>query len=310
MFDLVSIGNICVDIFLPAHEAPPRGGISIIPSLNVVPGGNGSNTSIVAARLGARAAAAGVLGDDLFGRHLKEFLAGESVDVSLLSLLPGRKSPSTVVLNDETGERSFVHYPGTDADFALPPGVTEVPARLFHFAAPELLGSWWPRGSTEAARRLRALGRTISLDTFAAPGPTVKEDHREILGLVDVAMPNEEEARLITGRKDVRDMARRLLDLGVKVAVVKRGERGALVASARECHEIPAEEVPVVDTCGAGDNFAGGFLWAYLQGLPIEACGRIGCALGSRCVSFEGSLTGTSDPHFLAGILGRRLGPT
>jgi len=305
MLDLISIGNICVDLFIPPHEPPARGGISLIPSLSVVPGGNSSNTAIAAARLGVRAAVGGVLGDDLFGRHLRDFLAAERVDVSLLSLLPGRRSPATVVLNDATGERSFVHYPGTDADFALPGGVLDAHARIVHFAAPELLGSFWPAGCVEAARRLRARGQTITLDTFIHPGSDAIAEHRALLGIVDLAMPNEEEARLITGQAEVPDMVRCLLDCGLEAAVIKLGERGAVVASGRDCFDVPAERVQVADTCGAGDNFAGGFLAAYLHGLPLVECARLGCAMGTRCVTREGSLTATEDPEFLAGLQAR-----
>jgi sugar/nucleoside kinase (ribokinase family) len=309
VLDLISIGNICIDLFLPPHAPPPRGGISLIPSLSVVPGGNSSNTAIAAARLGVRTAVGGVLGDDLFGRHLKDFLAGEGVDVSPLVLLSGRRSPATVVMNDSTGERSFVHYPGTDADFALPERTLDVPSRIVHFAAPELLGSFWPGGCLEAARRLRAEGRRITLDTFVAPGRDALREHLPLLPLVEVAMPNEEEARAITGRKEPGDMLRYLLDQGVRVAVVKRGERGAALADETGSWEVPAERVRVVDTCGAGDNFAGGFLAAYLRGLPLPECARIGCALGTRCVQSEGSLTGTADPEFLASMRAR-VAPT
>src|SRR5262245_59580863 len=180
MLDLLTIGNICIDVFLPPHSPPPRGGISLIPSLSVVPGGNASNTAIAAARMGARTGVGGVLGDDLFGRHLREFLAGERVDVSRLFLLAGRQSPATVVLNDKTGERSFVHYPGTDADFALPAEVQQAPARIFHFAAPELLGAFWPERCLAAARELRKQGRRITLDTFVSQGSSAQAEHRPL----------------------------------------------------------------------------------------------------------------------------------
>ncbi|MGH9363551.1 MAG: carbohydrate kinase family protein, partial [Thermoanaerobaculia bacterium] len=164
---------------------------------------------------------------------------------------------------------------------------------------------FWPEGCIAAARRLRALGRTVTLDTFVAPRPGAAEEHRRLLPLVDIAMPNEEEARLITGLAGAPAQARRLLDWGARVAVVKRGERGALLATREEVHEVPAERVEVVDTCGAGDNFAGGFLAAYLRGLPLLECVRVGCAMGTRCVTARGSLTATADREFLDGLRAR-----
>ena len=305
MLDLVTCGNICVDIFLPPHRRPPPGGLTQIPTLEIVPGGNGSNTAIAAARLGVKSAVAGVLGDDLFGRDLRRFLEDEEVDVSLVTHLERRQSPSTVVLNDESGERSFVFYAGTDADFALPERVFQACGRRFHFAGPELLGSFWPHGTVDAARRLNAAGFLLSLDTFVEPGPTVIEDHRALLPLLDVAMPNEEEGRGISGQREPRDICRYLCDAGVKTAVVKRGAGGAIWLQGGKFFEATAARVPVVDTCGAGDNFSGAFLAAMLRGRPLQECLEIGCAMGTRCVTAKGSLTATADREFLARLRAR-----
>jgi ribokinase len=309
--ELIITGNACVDIFLPPHAPPPPGGISLIPAPVVQTGGNGANTAITAARLGIAAAFAGVLGDDLFGRHVRGHLEEEGVGVYLLAHLPGRISPTTHVINHAGGERSFIHHPGTNADFALPEAAIAVPCRIFHLAAPELLGAFWPEGCLEAARRLKAAGRILSLDTFAAAGDAasdarIEREHRPLLELVDMAFPNEEEARLITGRRDPAAMADRLHDLGVGLVAIKRGERGALLSTGGRKEEVPAEPVEAVDTCGAGDSFAAGFLAGRLRGLDPLASTRLGCALGALCVERRGSLTGTADRQRLEGVL-RRL---
>ena len=72
MPELIIIGNCCADIYIPAHQPPPPGGIERIPQVRVEIGGNGANTAVTAARLGASTALAGVLGDALFGCHLRE----------------------------------------------------------------------------------------------------------------------------------------------------------------------------------------------------------------------------------------------
>jgi sugar/nucleoside kinase (ribokinase family) len=304
--ELLAIGNCCADIFLPPHPAPPRGGIALIESLDVVPGGNGLNTAVASARLGVRAAFAGVLGDDLFGRFLRGVLDGEGVDVSRLRLALGRQSPATVVLNDPSGERSFIHHPGTNADYALDPGALEPSPRVFHLAAPELLGAFWPEAAVEAARAARAAGAAVSLDFFVLPGADNAAAHRPLLGLCDVALPNEEEALAVSGASDARGAARYLHDRGVRIVAIKRGERGALVSAGGRVTEVPARAARAIDTCGAGDNFAAGFLAAWLRGLDPAACTEIGCAMGTRCVEFRGSLTGTGDRGFLDGMR-RRL---
>lgn len=307
-FDLVTIGNACIDLFVPPHAPPPPSGITLVPSLHLTPGGNGFNTAVTAARLGLRTALAGVLGDDVLGRHLRDYARGEGVDTSLLELRPGRASPLTLVFNDPAGERSFVHHPGTNADYALAGAAIETPCRIFHFAAPELLGGFWPEGALAAARRLRAAGRTLTLDTFAVAGEepraAIAHRHRPLLELMDVVLPNEDEARLIADRDDLGEAAAAFHALGVKVVAIKRGEKGALLSSGGELTDIPTAAVAAVDTCGAGDNFAGGFLAGMLRGLDTRRAAALGCALGTLSVAHQGSLTGTADRGRLQAVLG------
>ncbi|MBI4600397.1 MAG: carbohydrate kinase family protein [Planctomycetes bacterium] len=313
-FDLVTIGNACIDIFTTAHAPPPPGGITELGCFNLVAGGNGANTAITARRCGVRTAFAGVLGDDLPGRLLRDILESEGVDASLLRLLPARSSPATLVYNDERGERSFAHHPGTNADFVLPDEALSTPCRVFHLAAPELLPGLWPAGAVEAARRLRAAGRTVTLDTFAVEGEAavgeIERAHRPLLEHCDMVFPNEAEARLITGRRELRDVAARFHELGVRTVAIKRGERGAIVSWDGRFEDVPAEAVQVVDTCGAGDSFAAGFIAGHLGGLDPLECTRLGCALGTLCVRFQGSTTGSADPKRLEACLSRLGGLT
>ncbi len=307
--ELIAVGNTCVDLFVPHHEAPKPGGISRIATLDAVPGGNGANTAVTAARLGVSTALAGVLGDDVFGRYLRDFLAGEGVDTSLLELLPGRSSPTTLVFNDEHGERSFVHHPGTNNEFFLPRGALECHPGVFHFAAPELLPALWPAGVEAAAKALKERGVRVSMDIFAvegdAPAAALVEAHRRVLRHADMVFPNEDEARCITGRADLRDIMAYFHDLGIRIAVVKRGARGATISWDGNLEDVPTAAVTVLDTCGAGDSFVGAFLAALLRGRsPLEAA-EFGCAVGTLCVERRGSLTATAEPERLSEVLER-----
>lgn len=308
MAKLIVVGNTCTDIYVPAHQAPQPGGIQIIPPLDMQIGGNGANTAITAARLGTSTAVAGVLGDDAFGRILRRELKAEGVDVARLKMLPGRASPTSIVYNDGRGERSFAHHPGTNADYSLPAEAMRAPCRVFHLAAPELLSGLWPGGWVEAARKLKAAGRIISLDSFVVAdrrngSDRIIRDHHALLQFVDLAFPNEAEAQLISGQREPRAIADYFHDLGVEVVAIKRGPKGAVVSWQGRMEEVPAASVKVVDTCGAGDNFTGGFLAGYLRGLNPLNCARVGCALGTLCVRFRGSLTGTANSARLKKVL-------
>lgn len=300
MPDLIIIGNCCADIYIPAHQPPPPGGIERIPQIRVEIGGNGANTAATAARLGASTALAGVLGDDLFGRHLLQALESEGIDLSLLESREGTGAPVTLVLNDADGERSFVHHGGSNDAWELPPAALETPCRVFHMAAPEILGSFWPGPCLDTARSLKAAGIQLSLDVFVPPDNTsrkedVARDHTHLLELADMVFPNEVEAAAITGRSRIDEMLACFHDRGVSLAVIKRGAEGAVVSWDGNREEIPATEVRAVDTCGAGDNFVGAFLAGWLNGLDPLECTKLGCEMGTLCVQQKGAVTASSN---------------
>ena len=103
---------------------------------------------------------------------------------------------------------------------------------------------------------------------------------------VDIVFANEDEARAFAGEGDaLADLARRC-----EVAVVKVGPRGAYIRRGEEQVHVPAMDVPeVVDTNAAGDFFAAGFLYGYMQGCPLEMCGRIGSELSGHVIQIVGT---------------------
>ena len=224
-------------------------------------------------------------------------------------LLPGQSSPTTLVFNDERGERSFVHHPGTNEEFFLPPAALECRPDVFHFAAPELLPGVWPTGIEAAAKTLGERGVRVAMDIFAVdgdvPATELIEAHRRVLQHVDMVFPNEDEARCITGHSDLRDAMAYFHDLGIGIAVVKRGAAGATVSWDGHLEDVSTDAVEVLDTCGAGDSFVGGFLAAILRDRsPLEAA-ELGCAIGTLCVERRGALTATGDRERLSEVLRR-----
>ncbi len=309
MPDLIIIGNCCADLYIPAHQPPPPGGIERIPQLRVEIGGNGANTAVTAARLGASTALAGVLGDDLFGRHLREALDSEGIDLSLLESREDTGAPVTLVLNDADGERSFVHHGGSNDTWEISAAAIEAPCRVFHMAAPEILGSFWGEPCLDTAHGLKKAGVQLSLDFFVPPEELQKTEardtHRPLLEIADMVFPNELEARAITGKDTIDDILASLHDTGVSLAVIKRGAEGAVISWDGNREDIPAAAVEAIDTCGAGDNFAGAFLAGWLKGLDPVECARLGCEMGTLCVQQKGAVTASSDAAKLEELIGR-----
>jgi sugar/nucleoside kinase (ribokinase family) len=109
---------------------------------------------------------------------------------------------------------------------------------------------------------------------------------------LDFLFGNQEELEQLTGAREPREIARRLRALGVAVVAVKLAERGAYVAADGWEGHVPAFDVPVVDTTGAGDAFCGGFLAATLRGWPWEEVTRFANAVGALGVTALGGATG------------------
>jgi sugar/nucleoside kinase (ribokinase family) len=123
-------------------------------------------------------------------------------------------------------------------------------------------------------------------------GETLR-DLQSVLPHLDFFFPNEDQAIRLTGVRDVRESARMLNDAGVGCAVIKLGSRGALIRTASQLLEVPAFPVSgAVDTAGAGDAFAAGFLYARLMGCSLRDCALFGCATASCIVECLGASEG------------------
>ena len=129
----------------------------------------------------------------------------------------------------------------------------------------------------------KALGLTTSVDCNYDPRERWDSNLREVLVHTDVFLPNEDEARCITGSSDFAVAARQLACLAQAV-VVKRGPQGVFTATRGREFELPALPAKVVDTTGAGDSFNAGFLAEFVKGRGLEAGVQNGILAASRSV--------------------------
>src|SRR5262249_17568440 len=140
-----------------------------------------------------------------------------------------------------------------------------------------------------AARR--AGGRTV-LDVVT-PGPADYLSRLcEVLPHVDVFLPNNHEAELITGEKDPVRQAERFRELGGRTSIVTLGGEGAVVVGDGVRLRAGAFAVPFVDGSGGGDAFAAGYIAGLLEGRDVEGCLHLASALGASCVQAVGTTTG------------------
>jgi sugar/nucleoside kinase (ribokinase family) len=118
-------------------------------------------------------------------------------------------------------------------------------------------------------------------------------DLEELLPYIDYILPNRDEIALLTGKNDPFANAKLLIEAGVGCAVIKCGKDGCLIRTKDECYKIPAYPVEnALDSTGAGDCFAAGFLWGLRNGLSLEECGYFACATASCAVEHMGATDG------------------
>jgi sugar/nucleoside kinase (ribokinase family) len=256
-------------------------------NMNLVLGGSSSICAFNLARLGARVAFAGIVGDDFFGSFVKERLRWAGVDTQLLRPVSKVKTGLTIWCK-KGPRRAGITYSGSIAMLRARdvPDESLRKARHLHVGAYFLLENLHP-GAAGLFRRARKLGLTTSLDCNYDPAETWDSGIGGVLAFTDVFFPNEVEALRLTNCRDVQTAAWEMAKLA-RIVVVKLGARGALVCSGGRQFRVPAVKTRVVDTTGAGDSFDAGFLACFLRGGSLEESARAGAAAGARAVTAEG----------------------
>lgn len=254
----------------------------------------GSSSAIVAHNLAVLGASVGFisrLGDDPLGAIALHRLSESGVNVSRVRRVSGGSSTGVTILLAHESTRHILTYPGTmfemsleDLDLAY---LTS--SRHFHLSSLFLHKALQPQ-LPALFRLLKAAGLTLSLDTNDDPEDRWGDPLDELLELVDIFLPNDEEACRITGKLDA-ESAIEVLARRVPLVVVKCGKRGSLVQQSGRRWSVPAEPVTPVDTVGAGDSFNAGFLATYLRGESPEAC----AAFGNRAAALSTQRSGGTE---------------
>jgi sugar/nucleoside kinase (ribokinase family) len=288
-------GNIVHDILVrPVEEI--RWGTSVwVESIESHLGGNGANTSYCVAKLSVRARLLGSVGTDSFGTQCLDWLKSAGVDLSSVRRSPDDPTAATVGLVHPSGARQFLHRPGVSREAFV--SAVEFPQPdiagygLFHLANVFALRGLRPhaRGTLQNAR---AAGLITSLDTGWDPMGEWLSLIGPCLPFVDYLFVNEDEARMLTDFAAPAEAARGLLDRGAGCVVVKLGEKGCAIFGPSDTVFVPAFDVPCVDTTGAGDCFAGGFIAALARGSEMEDAALLANAAGALSISRLGAVEG------------------
>ncbi len=309
-FDLIGIGNPIMDLlahvpesFLQAHVAGEKGGMVLVDDhdiaalvtqiggdVAVTPGGSAANATLGATRLGLRTTYLGKIGRDITAEnYLTNFIAaGGDGSRFKRAALPNGRCLSMVTPD---GQRTMRTHLG--AAMTLSPD--EITAEDFQGARHAHIEGYLlfnPALADKVARTARAAGCTLSLELASFEVVNVARDWilAQLKEGVHVVFANEDEIRALfeDNTSSYDTLAKKLASYGT-IAAVKMGKDGAWIASGGALHRIaPVPVAQVVDTTGAGDAWAAGFLYGYLRGRSLPAAGAIGSLLGAETVQHLG----------------------
>jgi sugar/nucleoside kinase (ribokinase family) len=319
MKKILGIGNALVDIMIPLESdnilellGLPKGSMQLVDmersnavlsalkdyQKSLSAGGSAANTIHGLAMLGAKTGYIGVVGEDELGGFFVRDLIQAGVDPHMIH--SNRETGRAVALVTPDSERTFATFLGAAIELSAehleprnPKSSIQHPASsifsgysYFHIEGYLVQNHELIRRAVELAQEH---GLLVSLDMASY---NVVEANKDFLlsiitEYVDIVFANEDEARALTGLEPEEA----LLELSkiAEIAIVKTGSSGSLIKSGHDQYTIGVIDVNPIDTTGAGDLYASGFLFGLSKGLPLQECGELGALLAGNVIEFMGS---------------------
>jgi sugar/nucleoside kinase (ribokinase family) len=308
--DVVGIGNAIVDVSAHTDEAflgregLPKGAMTLVDAARVEAlyrkmgpaiessGGSAGNTMAGIASLGGTGGYIGKVRDDLLGEVFRHDITAIGVKFETPPASEGPGTARCLILVTPDGQRTMATYLGACVEF----GPEDIDPALIAAAQVTYLEGYLfdpPRAQQAfriAARAAHTAGRKVAL---SLSDPFCVGRHRAafrelVMGEVDVLFANEHEICSLYETDDF-DAAAEAVRGHVAIAALTRSEKGSVVLSGGESHTIAAAVARVVDTNGAGDLYAAGFLYGLTRGLPLPKCGALGSLCAAEIISHVGA---------------------
>ena len=293
-YDVLAMGRSSIDLY--AHEIGRP--MSDVRSFDAYVGGCPTNVSVGTRRLGLRSALLTAVGDDQVGEFVTAFLDRERVETRFIPRKPGRRTSAVLMAIQPPDRFPLTFYRDNCADRALTvddvarapvgesrvvfltgTGLSHEPGRAATFAA-------------AATARRASVPVVVDVDYRADQwdgAAAFSTEVRTLLQSATLAVGTEEEIAAASGSSSVEHGAATLLESGIEALVLKRGARGSTIFRRGAApSDVAPFCVQVLNVLGAGDAFASGFLYGYLQGWPLERAARLGNACGAIVVTRHG----------------------
>jgi len=311
-FDVLALGNAIVDVLAPVDDAflvaqgLRKGGMQLVDearalalydamgATTIVSGGSAANTVAGLASFGAKAAFVGKVRDDEAGLAFTHDIKAVGVHFATPAASEGPSTARCLVLVTPDGQRTMNTYLGACQNLT----VADLDAEAIKGAQVLYLEGylWDPphakQAFVEAAKIAHGAGRRVALtlsDTFCVD--RYRDEFLQLIreGVVDIVFANESELHALYQTSDF-DVALAALRQEKVLAAATRSEKGAVIAQGGEIVSVPAAPIEkLVDTTGAGDLFAAGFLAGLTRGRPLDHCARLGALAAAEIIQHFGA---------------------
>lgn len=284
---IVVIGSLNMDLVVNTPRIPALGETVLGSGFFTAPGGKGANQAVAAARLGGSVSIVGCVGDDIFGKELKQNLLVNDVDIINVKVI--ENTPTGVaMITVKDGDNFIIVDPG--ANFCLTTDIIDELEDLIKDSFLVVIQLEIPFETVErAVESAHKHGVKVLLNP--APARALPDD---LLEKIDIITPNEKECELITGLPvrnidDAKAAVSFLMQKGIPQVVITMGSAGAVYNNGSKIMHKSAVKVKAVDTTAAGDSFSGAISVALTEGKSIDEAIDFANLVGALTVTKKGA---------------------
>jgi len=297
MKKITIIGSSVIDVLAtPVSKKVFETGSLPVEKTNLSFGGNGLNEAAALAKLGADVNLVSIIGKDEAGKRILDYLKDVGVKTDYVKEKDGIPTSINIVLVDGNGERFFLTNPGStlrnqELEDILPfvKNMGDIVCFSSLFVSPKL-----SLNDMEILfKEIKSNNKILCLDMTKRKNGESLKDIEPLLQYVDYVFPNREESELLTGCKDYLENVDLFYKAGCKCVVIKLGKEGCIIKNSAIEEKVEAiKGINVVDTTGAGDSFAAGFIYGLANEYDVVKCAKLGCATASCSVEQLGATDG------------------
>ena len=281
MYDIITIGSATVDALARTeycdmiHDknkkeliAYPVGSKILMDELILTVGGGGTNTAVCLARLGHKVAFLGKIGSKYNSKRVIQQLKKEKVNTSLVIRSKTGRTGYSIILDSKKHDRTILSFKGSNNDLRFNEiNLKKLKTKWFYFSS-MIQNSFKTQEKIANYAEKNNIKIIYNISSYLAKKG--KKHLKKILNKINILVLNKEEAELLVGKVDIKNLLKKLTELGPNIVAITDGKHGVYVYDNSNIYSGKPHNINIVETTGAGDAFASSFLSGFIRKDDIE----------------------------------------